>query len=560
MRNLVRMAHTVRHVRAKQLFARLQLMIRRKWYVRQSEKYRSQLLSESLPQLRIHEKLPAPIFEPRSELASLSGGVYELTFLNETHSFSHPIDWHPRKLEYGTRLWLLNLHYMEFLEALDDEAFVKVIEDWVKNVPPYRSGYWLDDWNSYALSIRCVVWMQQFANRSDQLGDAFKQLMLTSLVRQIRFLVRNLELDIGGNHLIKNIKALLWASSFWDIEEADEWYDIGEKLLERELIEQILPDGMHYERSPAYHTQVFADLLECFTVLREGKIKRFLQEKLRSMAQVLLDTTHPDGLVSLFNDGGLHMAYSTESCMQLWKTWTNESLKPRSVFSYEHSGYYGMNRGEDYVLVDCGKVAPDFLTAHGHGDIFSFEWTISGKRIFIDTGVFEYNSGPRREYSRSTRAHNTVTLDKMDQCEFWGAFRIAKRARVKRLVYKEEGSGFVLSGSHDGYSRLAGAPVHIRAYDVKPGRIQVFDEVKGGKGQQMEARLLLHPTCTVKEEDGGWLIQRDDVSVRLVTESQVSLERSIWYPDFGVEEACTQVVIEYGSAPSEGAFLLERVL
>ena len=30
------------------------------------------------------------------------------------------------------------------------------------------------------------------------------------------FLRNNLELDIQGNHLIKNIKALLWASSFFD--------------------------------------------------------------------------------------------------------------------------------------------------------------------------------------------------------------------------------------------------------------------------------------------------------------------------------------------------------
>ena len=34
------------------------------------------------------------------------------------------------------------------------------------------------------------------------------------------------------------------------------------QLLASELDEQVLADGMHYERSPAYHCQVLADLID----------------------------------------------------------------------------------------------------------------------------------------------------------------------------------------------------------------------------------------------------------------------------------------------------------
>ena len=560
MKRLVRMFHTMRYIRPHQLLARLRLTLRRKWRVRHAGHYRRKLMEEPLPPLRLRDSLPLPVFASRRHLVRTRDGIYTLTFLNESRAFSHPFDWHPRELEYGTRLWLLNLHYMEFLEGLPDDAFVRVVEDWIANVPPYGKGYWLDDWNSYSLSIRCVVWMQQYAVRSKTLPPAFRERMLGSLIRQLRFLEKNLETDIGGNHLIKNIKALLWAGRFWDHEEAERWKRTGEDLLRRELEEQILPDGMHYERSPAYHAQVFADLLECLWVVDEGSLKESLRSKVGRMAQVLIDLTHPDGYVSLFNDGGLHMTYPPGECLKIWREITHEEIRPRKVFALEDSGYYGLRSSNEYVLVDCGKVAPDFLPAHGHGDIFSFEWTIAGKRFVIDAGVFEYNAGSRRKYARSTRAHNTLTLDRFDQCEFWGAFRMARRARVERRRYAAFEDGFTLTGSHDGYRRLPGCPVHTRSFIVKPGRIRVEDLVEGGQGQRAESRLLFHHDCQIEARDGVWYITRDDVVVRLVTDAGVHVEEALWFPDFGVERRSAQIVITYGAAPCRGSFSLERLV
>ena len=65
-------------------------------------------------------------------------------------------NWHPEEmkkvLDYG-----LNLHYMEFIESLDSEKCYLCIKDWIDSNRPYKKGYWLDDWNSYSLSIRIVV-------------------------------------------------------------------------------------------------------------------------------------------------------------------------------------------------------------------------------------------------------------------------------------------------------------------------------------------------------------------------------------------------------------------
>ena len=517
-------------------------------------------MQEPLLDVGLSETLPSPVFAPRCELANLEAGRYSLTFLNESRVFTHPFEWHPPDLEYGTRLWLLNLHYMEFLEALSTPSFIDVIEDWITHVPPYRPGYWLDDWNSYALSIRCVVWMQQFARRKEQLPAEFRNTLLTSLYRQMRFLEENLERDIGGNHLIKNIKALMWAGCFFTSDEASNWYNLGEKLLDQELEEQILSDGMHYERSPAYHVQVFADLLECYALMESGRLKEKLEGKLHTMAQVLADLTHPDGYISLFNDGGLNMTYQPEDCLKVWRTLTRNCVQPRATFAYEAAGYFGMRSQNEYIVVDCGKVAPDFLTAHGHGDILSFEWTINAERIVVDAGVFEYNIGERRTYSRSSAAHNTVTLDGEDQCEFWSAFRMARRAKVQLKEYSFEKDKFLLSGIHNGYRYMKGGPKHERTYTVQHGFIQVTDVVHGGDGQDVEGRLLLHPECTVIHDGEDLVINRKSSCVRLKTHADVQLTEGRWFPDFGVEYRCPQIVMQYGKAPCEGSFSLIREL
>ena len=74
------------------------------------------------------------------------------------------------EMKKGTRLWLLNLHYMEFIESLDSEKCYLCIKDWIDSNRPYKKGYWLDDWNGFSLSIRIVVWMQQYERIEDFLS------------------------------------------------------------------------------------------------------------------------------------------------------------------------------------------------------------------------------------------------------------------------------------------------------------------------------------------------------------------------------------------------------
>ncbi len=499
---------------------------------------------------------PLPLFPSKDHAVSRTATGLQARLANLEWPLVVPQQWNAPEL--GDRLEKLLLHSMEYAEALDDRMFEAVVSDWIDHNPPYGSRYWLGSWNGYALSIRVVVWMQQLAARKGRLDHEFLKIARLSLEQQLDFLASHLEVDIGGNHLVRNIRALLWAGRFFTGPAAARWQRLGSALLDRELDAQILPDGFHFEVSAAYHHQVFADLLDCFAAMPPGAVRDRLAGELHSMAQVVADMTHPDGFVSLFNDGWLHMAYEPSACLAAYRQLFSRTVAARRVFAMRDAGYYGVRRDGHLLIADAGRVGPDHLPAHAHGDIFSFEWSLDGQRVVVDAGVSEYVPGRWRDYARSTAAHNTVTIADEDQCEFWRSFRVARRARVTRHHYSETGGGFVLEASHDGYRHLTGAPIHTRRFDATPTCIRVNDRVSGGDGQPVRARLLLHPDFQATPSEEGLVIANGRIRALLRTPHPISLEQGWWSPEFNTRLSTIQIVMHYGAAPCQGEFILEE--
>jgi len=554
---LRRLASSLSHTRPRQIAERVRLILKRHAYQMAARLAPVGSSLDRPPRPALSPDLPAPLFPPRAGLVVRVEGKPYARILERTVSLSPRIDWGWPREYPGTRLDRLTLHYHEWAEGLDDAELRHALSDWIERNPPYGERYWCDAWSSYATSIRAVVWLQQIALRRARLAPGLEEVLARSLAGQIRFLTENLERDIGGNHLVRNVKALLWAARSFEGPEARAWGERGVALLEGEVLPQVLPDGVHFERSPAYHAQVLADLLECLSVLPEGEARDLLKEATDRMTQALVDLTHPDGLVSLFNDGGLHMAYPVTAILAAHRMLGGPWITPRPVAAFRDAGYFTARAGEDLVVVDCGRLGPDELPAHAHGDALAFEWTLSGRRLVVDAGVYEYQ-GPLRAWSRATRTHNTLTLDDADQAEFWGEFRMARRPDVSLDLFEADGPGFRLRGAHDGYRRLAGSPIHERRFDVRPDRIRVEDVVRGGSGQAARARLLLHPDVTIEREEGGLALTAGPARAILRTAAALSVVPEFWAPDFGVRYDTKQVVLDYGVAPCEGSFVLER--
>ena len=125
---------------------------------------------------------------------------------------------------------------------------------------------------------------------------------VAGLTARAGFLRRHLEYDLVGNHLIKDLKALVGLAVFL----ADErLLRLAVLRLARQAGMQVLADGGHYERSPAYHCQVLADLIDVTELMRAarpvppGELTAAVDRMRRWLGAVLT----PDGRVPLLNDG-----------------------------------------------------------------------------------------------------------------------------------------------------------------------------------------------------------------------------------------------------------------
>jgi uncharacterized heparinase superfamily protein len=495
---------------------------------------------------------PQPLFPPRKLLKPLAGGWQ---FWQPWGSMRLPeqINWRlpASDTDALTASWQVNLHYMEFLEGVDNKSFMAIVSNWIAENPLAAKDSWSCAWWSYNLSIRVVVWMQQIATRRPFLSDDFVAEASASLVQQLRFLELHLETDIYGNHLIRNLKALLWAGAFFAGPEADRWWRTGLALLKSEMVRQILPDGCHYELSPSYHCQVMGDLIEIGSLLEVEPLRSELFAKLDQMARVVVLLTHPDGQVALFNDGGLGMAYPPATLLEVYAA-LGRTLPDVTdgAFALRAAGFYGLRVGDEYLAIDCGPIGPDDLIGHGHGDILSFEWSIGGRRLIVDQGTYQYAAGPRRVQSRSTAGHNTVTIDGADMCEFFGAHRCGRRARPNVLEYRVQATGFVLEGTHDGFAQLPGQPRHSRRFIVSSGRIEIIERIEGEGQHSATAGLLLHPDCRVEPSDYGAVVTNGPVVLRIDSTAPITIEKAEWFPDLYTTLPTKRLKFDIGISPS----------
>lgn len=530
IRTLVRNWHTLRHVPARQLARRAALI-----FHRHVDRFFPPCL-DTRPWPTAAPRPPRSLLPPRHEQVRHGSAGIELTMpWGRCRLWPEP-DWHMRAGDEASTLLRASLHNMEYLSALDDATALGLMRSWCEANPFDRGETRSYAWRPFNLSIRVVAWMRELATRGARWPESIVAPLHGSLVQQLRYLVRRLETDLRGNHLLKNITALLWGGAFFSGAEARSWHVLGRQLLEQEVAEQILDDGCHFERSPTYQCQVMADLLDCWAALEADPLRERIEDALGRMARALQCLRHPDGGLALFNDGGLHASWPPESVLLgLEACGLQDPGPPNGAFALADAGYWGFHRNGEYLLVDCGALGPDYLVGHGHADILSFEWSTAGSRIVVDQGTYAYATEPRRAATRATYNHNTLTIDGTNQSDVYNPHRCGRRAMPQLLDWTVEADGVRFRGTHNGFDRLPGRPRHEREIVARPGELVIRDRIRSRRATVGEARYLLHPACRVVEAQGNRLtLVRGDALVEVESSRPITLVPAEWYPDMFV--------------------------
>ena len=202
------------------------------------------------------------------------------------------------------RLWRFHLHYWDWAWGLAADPdrlaaralFARLCRSWQASTGFGRG----DAWHPYPAALRAWSWCG--LHHDLVAGSDIEPDFVAGLAAHAGFLRRHLEYDVGGNHLIKGLKALVGLAVFF----ADErLLRLVTRRLTRQMATQILADGGHYERAPAYHCQVLADLVDVADLLRAagqtppGEITAAVDRMRHWLGAVLT----PDGQVPLLNDG-----------------------------------------------------------------------------------------------------------------------------------------------------------------------------------------------------------------------------------------------------------------
>jgi len=534
---LKRYFHTIRHLQFKQCLYRFY------YYV-----YRPCLRKKPIYSLQHwYKRWESPLIFPACFSAS-----NEFTFLNESGSLAEIGIWNSSQY---SKLWLYNLHYFDALNTVDSpEQSVRLstyIESWIAANPPLqRPG-----WEPYPLSLRIVNWIKWFAR-----GNSPKPHWLVSLSLQAQALGKQLEYHILANHLWANAKALIFVGTYFSGREADAWLNKGLAILDCELKEQFLDDGGHFELSPMYHAQLLWDLCDLIHLANQSGSRLLLQrqleweEVLRRGLTWLSHMVHPDGEISFFNDAALGIAPTLADLMQYAEQLHIVQSIHKTAFALTvlpSSGYAIVDLPENgKAILDIAPIGPRYQPGHAHADTLSFELSLYGQRVLVNSGISQYGVGNLRQFQRGTKAHNTICLAGQNSSDVWAGFRVGRRAYPTDLFQSVDDKQIVVRGAHDGYRTLTKKHIHTREWCFSKDGLTIQDRISHGDIEAV-AHFYFHPDVHVVQEAQHvfrcYLANQQTVKIIFDNAADSSLETSYWYPRFGVSipNLCLVVVLKY---------------
>jgi uncharacterized heparinase superfamily protein len=439
-------------------------------------------------------------------------------------------DWRARPV---SPLWTYHLHYFDHACDLAWAFRVRGAAEYARRFQGLAEG-WMEGtdagrgpgWEPFPTALRAVSWMRARLLLGAALPAAAGARIDASLHRQLAWLRRRLEWHILGNHLQKDLHGLVLGGLYFGGADAAEWRTGPLARLWRELFEQVLGDGGHFERSPMYHAIALGDFLELIALLDACgvAVPDDARARVGKMAAAWTRLSRPDGRPWLFNDAAEDGAPDAAWLARLAELALGDrgqpaGMPPRGRGSWVlpemgYAGWEGADGGR--IIVDCGVPGPRYQPGHAHCDALSFELDLGGLPVVVDSGTSGYEGDPLRAYARSTRAHSTVEIGGREQSEVWNTFRVGRMARVRFAEVPAEGAaGFAFAGECVPFHDRRAA--HRRRIERRGGAWRVEDRVEGAAGAALRSFVHLHPRCELRIEGARAIASSAEGRVEICT-------------------------------------------
>lgn len=468
----------------------------------------------------------------------------------------------------------------------------EILRDWDANNPLACSVNWYP--MEAAMRAIQLCFVADMA-RQGRLSAEDAALLLALLAEHGEFIMRTVEVtDDAGNHLTAELVALLGIG--WTLRgqyrNADRWFRFADRRIRQEVLEQLLPDGVNFEKSTAYHRLVL-DLFLLAAVVSDRAGRPWQAEthgRLAAAARYNAAFLRPDGTCPLVGDSDDAMVFEFESrsprdhrpdvglaglfledpellshaggfpvsgawlfgtkAAEIWQSFRDGAANGETLHRFPQGGVGIAKRGGNYLLMDVGEVGQNGLGGHGHNDLLSFELWIEGKALVVDPGSYLYTGDPgMHRQLRSTRAHNSIEVDGREIAPITGHFRIASSAKpVDVRMELRRGYVAIIEAGHTGYERLEDSVTLRRRviFDVDRGVFRCRDKVRARGHHRCRRFLHFEPGISVHLGERFAVLEAGgaEFEVHWSNGSRATLVEDVVSPGFGHLEPSWTLVLE----------------
>ncbi len=463
---------------------------------------------------------------------------YLLSSCGMPHQFPQgKIDWdaNPTFNKYREWTWQLSRHpfwteLAEYYTLTKDGQAAKVwvdqISSWFDQAAcpekqPYNATHC---WRTIEAGIRMEGWSHQVHAflKAPEVSDEFLTRYFISIWEHGWRLRGNLS---HGNWLLMELHGLLRIAVLYPfLKDAPAWEAHALKVLEGEFDRQVYPDGFQYELATGYHGVVISNYLGVYNLYEQlGRPPpAFIRTGLERMFEVYAKLRRPDGRTPSLNDGSeekvaswmrrAQRLYPARTDFRWLATNGTEGAPPDGlscVFPYAGAVVFRSSWNEDAVwgYLDGSP----FGRGHQHEDKLNFLLSAYGRNMLVEGGNYMYDSSDCRKYVLSTRAHNTIRIDGLDQARrktyTWHDADIRKPADVKFAGTPRV--DIAVSAYGDGYGKDLYKAVHQRKvlfYKQEKGLAPFFvviDRLAASDDKPHAYEQMWHlEECTLLVKDG----------------------------------------------------------
>ena len=431
-------------------------------------------------------------------------------------------------------------------------AFTGHLDSWMLANPPLSGVNWA---SMLELALRSISWLWALnffaldgsAGKEDR--SPWTVDLLLGLDRQLALVEQNLSRYFSPNtHLLGEALGLyVVGRALPELRRAAGWERLGRSVLIEQVGRQIEADGGHAELSTHYHRYTLDFYLLALAVAQQtadpqGRVFAEAAERLARYARTMSDDNgrlpgigDDDGgsLFPLCGRNPSNVSDSLQLAAQLlgrpalgigaaaeevtWITGLAPAVGQEGATTWPSAalpstGYFvsRSTRG-DHLTIDAGHHG--FLNGgHAHADALAVTLTVRGLPFLIDPGTACYTIDPAlRDRFRSTRYHNTLTIDGRSQSIPAGPFHWHSAAHATALDWRHDKDADVFEGAHDGYAPLR----HQRSVHSRPGSWIIVDRLLGTGSHQAEAHWHIDPSWQTTRTGPRTVRARHDDGVTL---------------------------------------------